>query len=87
MAELVDQNYPDTFVCELARIDRLGPNRRLIFTVPSVDGDQYSNIVAKLIVPAQYLPALIQLLACEAYAAPEGRATPELLALDTAIAN
>ena len=36
---LLDQNYLDTFVCELTRIDRIGTNRRLIFTVPSVDGD------------------------------------------------
>jgi hypothetical protein len=60
---LIDQNYPDTFVCELSKVERLGANRRLIFTVPSVDGDGYRSIVAKLIVPAEYMVTLAYMIA------------------------
>lgn len=67
MAELIDQNYPDTFVCELSRIERLGSNRRLVFTVPSVEENGLRSIVAKLIVSAEYLPTVVNLLAREVY--------------------
>lgn len=65
MANLIDQNYPDMFVCDLARVDRLGPNRRLIFASQNEEG--HRSVVAKVIIPAQYLPTLVSLLAREAY--------------------
>ncbi|MET4040461.1 hypothetical protein ABIC03_002152 [Bradyrhizobium sp. RT6a] len=46
------------FVGELSRIDSLGANQRLIFTLPTVDGDGYSNVQVKLIVPADYMATL-----------------------------
>jgi hypothetical protein len=52
---LFDMEYPDTFVCELSRIDKLGNNRRLIFTVPSMEDGGYKNVVAKLIMPADLI--------------------------------
>jgi hypothetical protein len=61
--KLIDQNYPDTFVCDLARVERIGTNRRLIFTVPSIDGDGYRMVVAKLIVPADYMVTLAFMIA------------------------
>ena len=49
---LLDQNYLDTFVCELSRIDNLGGNRRLIFelhpvllTPSSANSACYSNSI------------------------------------------
>jgi hypothetical protein len=56
--KLVDQNYPDTFVCELSKVERIGTNRRLIFTVPSIEGDGFRMVVDKLIVPADYMVTL-----------------------------
>jgi hypothetical protein len=67
---LVDQNYPDTFVCELTKIERLGSNRRLVFTVPSADEPTYKSIVAKLIVPADMMADVAQMLAADAVAMP-----------------
>jgi hypothetical protein len=61
--KLIDQNYPDTFVCELAKVERIGTNRRLIFTVPSIDGDGYRMVVAKLIVSADYMVTLAFMIA------------------------
>jgi hypothetical protein len=71
MANLIDQNFPDMFACDLAQIDRIGQNRRLIFTVPSIDEEGHRSVTAKLIIPAQYLPTLVSILAREAYLAPE----------------
>jgi hypothetical protein len=61
--KLIDQNYPDTFVCDLAKVERIRNNRRLIFTVPSIDGDGYRMVVAKLIVPADYMVTLAYAIA------------------------
>ncbi|MCK1477704.1 hypothetical protein IVB27_23570 [Bradyrhizobium sp. 197] len=54
---LIDQ-APDMFVGELARIDSLGANQRLIFSLPTIDGDRYSTVQIKLIVPADYMVTL-----------------------------
>lgn len=54
---LID-NACDMFVGELARIDSLGANQRLIFTLPTLDGDGYSNVQIKLIVPSDYMVTL-----------------------------
>jgi hypothetical protein len=55
---------PDTFCEGLARIDQIGPCRRLTFTVrdPAGDGRQ---IVAKLILPAEALADIVQMLAAD----------------------
>jgi hypothetical protein len=42
----------------LARIDTPGANRRLVFTVPSVDSTGYQQVVVKLILPAELLAML-----------------------------
>jgi hypothetical protein len=54
---LID-NGVETYCHSLARIDSLGPNRRLVFTVPSVDSPGYQNVVVKLILPADLLTTL-----------------------------
>jgi hypothetical protein len=88
---LVDQGGPDEFACALVRIDRLGPNRRLIFTVPAVEGGGFQNVAAKLIIPAKILPTIVNLLVREIYDAPaetdEKVAVQALAALETGAAN
>jgi hypothetical protein len=79
---LIDQ-APDMYCHKLARIDHLGPNRRLIFTMPSVEGDRYQHVVIKLIIPAE----LMVTLAYMAAGADRATFSPELIALETRNAN
>jgi hypothetical protein len=58
---LID-NACDTFVGELSRIDSLGANQRLIFSLPTIDRDGYSNVQIKLIVPSDYMVTLATLI-------------------------
>jgi hypothetical protein len=73
----------DTYCHGIARIDTLGPNRRVIFTVPSVDSDGYQNVVVKLIVPAELLGVIAYL----AIGVDRNTISPELMALETRTAN
>jgi hypothetical protein len=79
---LLDQ-ATDVYCHKLARIDQLGPNRRLIFVVPDVQGGQYQQIVVKLIMPAECMAALAYMAA----GADPTRASLELLALETRTPN
>jgi hypothetical protein len=81
-AHLIDQ-APDMFANGLARIDVLGPNRRLIFTVPSIEGDGYEHVVVKLILPADFMVTLAYMAA----GADQKTISPELLALEPRTAN
>jgi hypothetical protein len=76
-------NGSDIYCHRLARIDHLGPNRRLVFTIPSIEGSRYQTVVVKLIVPAELMSAL----ACMSAAAERSTVCADLLALDTVIAN
>ena len=59
MTSIVDNSAPDIFAGELSRIDKLGSNRRLIFTLPSVEGGWQGRMVQiKLIIPADYMVTL-----------------------------
>jgi hypothetical protein len=75
---LIDQAH-DLYCHGIARIDTLGPNRRIIFTVPSVDGAGYQNVVVKLILPAELLGALAYL----AIGADRNTVSPALIGLET----
>jgi hypothetical protein len=79
---LLDQAH-DLYCHGIARIDTLGPNRRIIFTVPSVDSTGYQNVVVKLILPAELLGALAYL----AIGVDRNTISPELIALETHTAN
>jgi hypothetical protein len=79
---LLDQ-APDLFAHRLARIDALGPNRRLIFTIPSIEGDGYEHVVVKLILPADFMVTLAYMAA----GADRTTISPELLALEPRTAN
>jgi hypothetical protein len=80
---LLDQAC-DMYCHGIARIDTLGPNRRLVFTIPSVDeGPGYQNVVVKLIVPAD----LMVRLAYMAAGADRAAFSHELIALETHTAN
>jgi hypothetical protein len=63
MSEYLVDQAADVFVCELTRIDKLGCNRRLIFTMPSVEGGRYKHVQIKLIVPASYMTTMAYLIA------------------------
>ncbi|WP_024519395.1 hypothetical protein [Bradyrhizobium sp. Tv2a-2] len=80
MAYLINMDGPAVFACELARIDRLGPNRRLIFTLPEPAENDGQRVVADLILPLEAFPAIINALASEAWASGEAREiTPQVL--------
>ncbi len=63
-------------------IEKLGPMRRLIFTTPDTKYPGHRNVVVKLIVTAE----LLAMFSCLAANDPRG-VSPELLALETNIAN
>lgn len=79
---LIDQAN-DLYCQDIARIDTLGPNRRIIFTIPSIDSTGYHNVVVKLILPAE----LMVTLAYMAAGADANNVSPQLLALETHTAN
>ena len=63
----------------------MGPNRRLIFTIPSIDCPDAQTIVVKLVMSAELL-ATLSYMAASAGAVP-ANISPELLALETTTAN
>lgn len=74
---LVDFGTLDTFVCELTKIEKLGANnRRLIFTVPHTEFPEQQQVVARIIVPADYLVTL----GCKVLGWSEDRLPTEYLA-------
>jgi hypothetical protein len=58
---------PDAFVEALARIERIGSCRRLVFTVTdhSAPGGLSRAVVAKLVVPAELMAELAQMIAAD----------------------
>ncbi|MDN4988847.1 hypothetical protein QY049_37510 [Bradyrhizobium sp. WYCCWR 13022] len=59
MSNVIDYGLPDVFICELTKIEPLGTNnRRLVFTVPSPEFPDQRQIVARIIVPTDYLVTL-----------------------------
>jgi hypothetical protein len=83
---LLDQAH-DLYCHGIARIDTLGPNRRIIFTVPSVDSTGYQNVVVKLILPAELMMTLARMaVGCDRV---DGLATiaPEMIAFGTETVN
>jgi hypothetical protein len=80
---LIDQAC-DMYCHGIARIDTLGPNRRLVFTIPSIDSTGYQQVVVKLILPAELMTAL----ACMALGTDASSAADrQLLALETSTVN
>jgi hypothetical protein len=63
--EIVDTvGIPEVFAEALARVERIGPNRRLVFTVtqPVGRGDKERVAVVKLILPAETSMSVAQML-------------------------
>jgi hypothetical protein len=58
---------PDAFCEALARIERVGSCRRLVFTVTdrSAPGSLARAVVAKLVVPAELMAELAQMIAAD----------------------
>ena len=60
MTEILDTfGIPEFFAEALARVDRIGPNRRLIFTISNGPGSSPVAAV-KIVVPAEALVEIIQ---------------------------
>jgi hypothetical protein len=83
MAELMIDNAVDVFCGALARIDTIGPCRRLIFTMPDAANPGYQNVVIKLVMTAELLATLSYMAA----GADQHASSPALLALETERAN
>jgi hypothetical protein len=57
---------PDAFCEALVRIERLGSCRRLVFAVSDRCGsERVHNVVAKLVVPAELMTELAQMIAAD----------------------
>jgi hypothetical protein len=69
-----DNSGPDVFIGELTRVERIGADRRLIFTMPDPMDPTCRAIVAKLIVPADYMAMLASILAGHGIASVSGSA-------------
>jgi len=87
MADYLLDNAPDMYCHRLARIDVLGSNRRLIFTLPATNEQERARgeqvVVIKLIVPAELLTDL----ACKAAGADRDTGSAQLLAFEGGRAN
>ena len=79
---LVDEG-PDVYCHRLARVDALGPNRRLVFTLPSATDQGWETVVMKIIMPADAAMALVRMIAQTDLAT----APIELVNLECAVAN
>jgi hypothetical protein len=79
----ISDNACDVYCQDIARIDVLGPNRRLVFTIPSVECPGWQSVTIKVILPAE----LLAKLACMAVGADQNDTAPALLALETGRAN
>ena len=85
MADLLIDQACDMYCHDLARIDVLGPCRRLVFTIPSLESPGYQSVVIKLILPAELMMTLGYLAL--GTKRPTATYAPELLALETERAN
>lgn len=77
MTKLLIDQAADVYCHGIARIDDLGPNRRVIFTLPSVDESGWESVVVKLILPTE----LMVKLAYMAIGADKAKIAPELVSL------
>lgn len=70
MTDFVDAyNLPEYFCEKLHSIVRAGPCRRLIFTIHQTEGDRcVSTGVVKLVLPAEVLAEMAQMLAADCQA-------------------
>jgi hypothetical protein len=83
MSDHLIDNACDMYCHGIARIETLGPVRRIIFTVPDTASPGYQNVVIKLIMTAELLATLAYLAA----GADRNAISPALLALETQTVN
>jgi hypothetical protein len=83
MTEQLVDNCLDTYAHELTRIDVLGPNRRLVFTVPDPVNPGYAQVTSRLILPADVMVTLAYMAA----GAHRAQVSLDLLAFQPRIAN
>jgi hypothetical protein len=66
--EIIDPNGVQDSFCEmLARIERVGSCRRLVFATTMIDrpGEAYRHVVVKLVMPAEALADLAQAIVAD----------------------
>ena len=80
--KLVDTYTTDIFCENLAFIDNLGVNRRLVFVNRDFTYPDSHIVVAKLIIPADFMVTLAYMAA-----GVDRSVSTQLLALDTRVAN
>jgi len=83
MADLLIDQACDMYCHGIAKIETLGPCRRIVFTIPDAANPGYQNVVIKPILPAE----LMATLAYMAIGVDQGTISPALLALETDTAN
>ena len=77
MTDLLESySVPDAFCTDLARIERIGPCVRLIFSAPQSgpSGDTWrteNHVIAKLVLPADALPRIARALLADTAEMPE----------------
>ena len=83
MTDHLADNAVDVYCHGIARIESMGPNRRIIFTMPDAACPGSKIVVVKLIMTAE----LLATLSCMAAGAERNAISPALLALETSTAN
>jgi hypothetical protein len=80
MDDLDCYNLPEMFCESLAKIEQVGPCRRLVFVIhQTVNGRRYQKGVVKLVLPADALVEMTQLLAADIHG-PRPRASRSSIA-------
>jgi hypothetical protein len=83
MTDLLIDNAVDMYCHGIAKIETLGPCRRIVFTIPDTANPGFQNVVIKLILPAE----LMATLAYMAIGVDQSTISPALLAPETNTAN
>jgi hypothetical protein len=66
MAQLIEQYVVSDVFCEgLARIDQVGSCRRLVFMVRDMTETGYKLVTAKIVVPAEVMFEIAQMIAAD----------------------
>jgi hypothetical protein len=83
MASNVFDNGASTIYChQVAKIEKLGPNRLLVFTMPSLNDPSFEEVQIRIVLPAEAMNALAH-MAIDI----DGTVSSELLALVPGVAN
>jgi hypothetical protein len=83
MSDMLILDNATTIYChQISRVEKLGPNRLLIFTIPSINDPGFHEVTVKLILPAEAMDKLAH-LAIDT----DATVSRELIALVPRVAN